>query len=583
TQRGHTVIGEAGWAVVDVETSGLSPYRDRVLSLSIICLDPAGNEQHQFYSLFNPGVDPGAVHIHGLSKAKLKNQAPIENKIAHISDLLKGRIVIAHNAAFDTGFLAAEFSRFSMVQPFDHRLCTIAFSKKLDLDLSNYQLPTVANYWKIRQVKHHDAQDDARVTAEIFKHSWMHAWQLGISLPVVPCSSGSKAFPGKTPSINSNWKNPGKWKKGQNFVQGMSAVITGETEEPRPKIIEKLTAAGLSYANSVSKRTSVLVSNNAVVDTSKIRRAKVEGVEVISEAEFLSLIPHTQSGFEFPSQISTGADSQLPAPKVKQAGIWSRYRVLVLGGDHSSGVKIRDILSENGARPALVFNASVTHLVVLPGGESDARVARARDRGVPVMSQAEFFQTVSHKNSADSSVDLSRICTHLKRGQVVDLDTLITKFAVSVSWGADLKQAEIDLVAFELNDSEKVTADDDFVFYNQPVSGSGVCALVISSDTQQELNIDLERIEEDITRITIAISLSEGSTFGDLGPIDLEVSNVDGTIFTSTLDAGSVEQSMILAEIYRRGEIWRFRAVGQGYECDLGSLATRYGVKVGES
>jgi DNA polymerase-3 subunit epsilon len=43
-----------------------------------------------------------------------------------------------------------------------------------------------------------------------------------------------------------------------------------------------------------------------------------------------------------------------------------------------------------------------------------------------------------------------------------------------------------------------------------------------------------------------------------------------------------VERTLLLAELYLRGEAWRLRAVGQGYETDLAELARRYGVDVDE-
>jgi DNA polymerase-3 subunit epsilon len=46
------------------------------------------------------------------------------------------------------------------------------------------------------------------------------------------------------------------------------------------------------------------------------------------------------------------------------------------------------------------------------------------------------------------------------------------------------------------------------------------------------------------------------------------------------LDAGTTENSLVLAEFYQRGDRWRFRAVGQGYEEQLAGFATRHGVNI---
>lgn len=51
------------------------------------------------------------------------------------------------------------------------------------------------------------------------------------------------------------------------------------------------------------------------------------------------------------------------------------------------------------------------------------------------------------------------------------------------------------------------------------------------------------------------------------------------TAAAATTDAATTERTMLLAEIYRCGDVWRVRAMGQGYDEDLAGLAARYGVQ----
>lgn len=61
----------------------------------------------------------------------------------------------------------------------------------------------------------------------------------------------------------------------------------------------------------------------------------------------------------------------------------------------------------------------------------------------------------------------------------------------------------------------------------------------------------------------------------------MQIAPFQGTTETRTiLDAATVERSLVLGEFYRRGEGWRFRAWGQGYEFDAAALARHYGVDV---
>lgn len=83
-------------------------------------------------------------------------------------------------------------------------------------------------------------------------------------------------------------------------------------------------------------------------------------------------------------------------------------------------------------------------------------------------------------------------------------------------------------------------------------------------------------------RLIVAAAIDGSTLFGDVGPV--QVSLAPGAAATclaqATLDAATTERTMILAELYRRGPLWRFRAVGQGYDHDLAALTRGYGVDV---
>jgi DNA polymerase III subunit epsilon len=80
----------------------------------------------------------------------------------------------------------------------------------------------------------------------------------------------------------------------------------------------------------------------------------------------------------------------------------------------------------------------------------------------------------------------------------------------------------------------------------------------------------------------IAAVIDGTLTFGDVGAIHVTTGSGSSAapLAQATLDAATTERTMLLAEIYRRGPIWRFRAVGQGYDHALGTLARGYGVDV---
>ncbi|HEY3715422.1 MAG TPA: exonuclease domain-containing protein, partial [Jatrophihabitantaceae bacterium] len=57
-----------GYAVVDVETTGLSPsYHHKVVEIAVVQLDQSGKVEREWTTLVNPGRDVGARHIHGIT------------------------------------------------------------------------------------------------------------------------------------------------------------------------------------------------------------------------------------------------------------------------------------------------------------------------------------------------------------------------------------------------------------------------------------------------------------------------------------------------------------------------------------
>ena len=98
----------AGWAVVDVETTGFRPGQARIVSVAALAVGDDGNVEGSFSSLLDPGVDPGPTHVHGLTTEMLAGQPTFADIVDKLVEVLRGRTLVAHNVAFDYSFLTAE-------------------------------------------------------------------------------------------------------------------------------------------------------------------------------------------------------------------------------------------------------------------------------------------------------------------------------------------------------------------------------------------------------------------------------------------------------------------------------------------
>lgn len=158
-----------GWVVVDVETTGTDPQTCRMLSVAALALTPDGRVVDTMSTLLSPGVDPGPTHIHGLTAAVLAGAPQFGDVSAELAAVVRGRTLVAHNAAFDFGFLAAEARRGAARAA--RRAPASAPWNWQSASTSawpNLKLATLADHYGIAQLHPHDALDDASVLARIF-------------------------------------------------------------------------------------------------------------------------------------------------------------------------------------------------------------------------------------------------------------------------------------------------------------------------------------------------------------------------------------------------------------------------------
>ena len=99
------------YAVIDVETTGLSPRTDRILELAIVRTSSSGVVVDEWVSRFDPEGPVGATHIHGITADDVLGAPLFRDVVPQIIERLSGMVIAAHNARFDAAFLNAELER----------------------------------------------------------------------------------------------------------------------------------------------------------------------------------------------------------------------------------------------------------------------------------------------------------------------------------------------------------------------------------------------------------------------------------------------------------------------------------------
>ncbi|MET0456940.1 MAG: DEDDh family exonuclease [Mycobacterium sp.] len=291
----------AGWAVVDVETTGFHPRQARVVSVAALALGDDGNVEASFSSLLNPGVDPGPTHVHGLTTEMLEGQPTFADVVGQLNEVLVGRTLVAHNVGFDYAFLANEAELAGTELAVDTVMCTVELARRLDLGIENLRLETLAAHWGVTQMRPHDALDDALVLAQILKPALAGAHDRKSWLPVRPVKRRSwpngqvthdELLPLKTIAarLPCDFQNPGRFVAGRPLVQGMRVAMSSEVTHTYEELIERMLDAGLAYTDIVDQQTSVVICDEPQPDQGRGYQAIEMGVPLVSDAEFMRLL-----------------------------------------------------------------------------------------------------------------------------------------------------------------------------------------------------------------------------------------------------------------------------------------------------
>jgi DNA polymerase III epsilon subunit-like protein len=162
-----TALKSVYFAVVDVESTGVDPLTDRVISVGVVLADRTGTAVRTWQTLINPGpgVDIGAQHIHGIGPEDLADAPSFLQIAPTLLEHLDGRVVAAHNTTFDLAMVDAECARVGLARNPGRTVCTLSTARRAFE--GSHRLRACCDRYGIRLDRPHEALSDAAAATEL--------------------------------------------------------------------------------------------------------------------------------------------------------------------------------------------------------------------------------------------------------------------------------------------------------------------------------------------------------------------------------------------------------------------------------
>ncbi|WP_018119458.1 3'-5' exonuclease [Corynebacterium mastitidis] len=163
------------FAVVDVETTGFTPSSCRIVEIGVCILDRQFREVSRWETLVNPERKRvGGSDIHGLRVEDLVKAPTFAEIHDQLVDVLDNRVLIAHNAKFDVGFLNAEAKRAYAARGMKPKLLITDIVDSLGLaceavEQGPYRLAALAQRFGVGGEKLHSAVGDAATVGKVLE------------------------------------------------------------------------------------------------------------------------------------------------------------------------------------------------------------------------------------------------------------------------------------------------------------------------------------------------------------------------------------------------------------------------------
>lgn len=190
----------------------------------------------------------------------------------------------------------------------------------------------------------------------------------------------------------------------------------------------------------------------------------------------------------------------------------------------------------------------------------------------------------------------------LSKGQKISLSKVnssLSTVTVGLGWDVNKHSSkfsyDLDAAAFLLDSNGKIVNEESFVFYNNLSDLSG-CVVHLGDNLtgegdgdDEQINVDLEKVPSEIQRIAFTVTIHDaqerGQNFSQISNSFIRIINVENNEELIRYDLNKdfeLETAIVIGELYRHNNEWKFAAIGSGFKGGLAALCENFGIEVEE-
>jgi len=165
---GRTLPLDGEMVVFDLETTGLSSAKERIIEIGAVRIR-GGEILENFNTFVDPErpITPEITGLTGIDNSMVSGAPKEREALASFFDFCGDCVLIAHNAAFDVGFLRAAAQRLEIERRFDY-IDTLQLCRAIYPELKKYRLGDMVKHLELPEFNSHRADADAGALAGVY-------------------------------------------------------------------------------------------------------------------------------------------------------------------------------------------------------------------------------------------------------------------------------------------------------------------------------------------------------------------------------------------------------------------------------